>query len=192
MNIRIIISVALFALVLPGKLSGQEWQLVWSDEFDGESLDQDKWSYMIGDGSDYGIPGWGNNEGQYYLEQNASIRDSMLIITAKKELMGGKSYTSARIRTINKGDWKYCRIEFREKMPVGKGMWPAIWMLSTDNVYGGWAASGELDIVEYRGDEPKKIHGTLHFGGEWPENAYNLKSVLWLITMLINKLQTTK
>lgn len=70
MNIRIFISIVVYLLVLPGKLTGQDWQLVWSDEFEGESLDQGKWSYMIGDGSDYGIPGWGNNEGQYYLEQN--------------------------------------------------------------------------------------------------------------------------
>ncbi|MEN8229283.1 MAG: family 16 glycosylhydrolase [Bacteroidota bacterium] len=159
-------------MMLLGNLSAQDWQLVWSDEFDGESLDETKWSYQTGTGTDYGLTDWGNNEAQYYREQNVTIRDSMLVITAKKEYYEGKSYTSARIRTIDKGDWKYCRVEFRAKMPIGQGLWSAIWMLSTDNGYGGWAASGEIDILENLGNEPSTIHGTLHYGGQWPDNTH--------------------
>jgi beta-glucanase (GH16 family) len=153
--------------------TGQDWSLVWSDEFDGEALDQSKWSYMVGTGAEYGIPDWGNAELQYYKEENAVVADGMLNIIAKKEFTGGKSYTSARIRTLNKGDWEYCKIEFRAKMPVGKGLWAAFWMLPTDNLYGGWAASGEIDIMEYLGDSPNTVHGTLHFGNEYPNNKSN-------------------
>jgi beta-glucanase (GH16 family) len=160
-----------------GRLSGQQWQLVWSDEFDGTSLDESRWSYMTGDGTAYGLPsGWGNNELEYYSEQNAVVGDGILTITAKEEQMGGKQYTSARIRTLDKGDWKYCRIEFRARMPLGKGLWPAIWMLPSESIYGGWAASGEIDITEYLGNEPETVHGTLHFGGEWPANQNKGKS----------------
>ncbi|MFO7932568.1 MAG: family 16 glycosylhydrolase [Bacteroidales bacterium] len=162
---------------IAGRLSGQEYQLVWSDEFEGDSLDLSRWSYMTGDGTAYGLPsGWGNNEEQYYLEQNAVVGDSVLTIVAKKQWVGGKPYTSARIRTLDKGDWKYCRIEFRARMPLGKGLWPAIWMLPSDNAYGGWAASGEIDIMEYLGDAPRTVHGTLHFGGEYPDNEFKGKS----------------
>ena len=165
------VNLALCLLLLTLVLHGQDWQLVWSDEFDGDALDMARWSYMTGDGSEYGIPGWGNNEEQYYLEQNVVVDDTVLRIFAKQQMMGGKSYTSGRIRTIDKGDWIYCRAEFRAKMPVGKGLWAAIWMLPTDSEYGGWAASGEIDIMEYLGDDTRTVHGTLHFGGEWPENA---------------------
>ncbi|MCG8605155.1 family 16 glycosylhydrolase, partial [bacterium] len=107
---------------------------------------------------------------EFYKQENVSVENGNLIITAKQESFGGKDYTSARIRTINKGDWTYGRFEFRAKLPVGQGIWPAIWMLPTDNVYGGWAASGEIDIMEYLGHQPNIIHGTLHYGGEWPAN----------------------
>lgn len=153
-------------------LTGQEWQLVWEDEFNGTELDTSRWSYMIGDGSQYGIPGWGNNELQYYREQNVTVSEGMLHITAKQESFGGKGYTSGRIRSIHKGDWTYGRFEFRAKLPRGQGFWPAIWMLPTDEVYGGWAASGEIDIMENVGYEPSTVHGTLHFGSSWPNNQY--------------------
>jgi len=80
-------------------------------------------------------------------------------------------YTSARLRTLGKADWKYGRIEVSAKLPAGQGIWPAVWMLPTDYVYGGWAASGEIDIMEAvnlsQGDQ-MKVHGTLHYGREWP------------------------
>jgi len=84
---------------------------------------------------------------------------------------GTREYTSARLNTKNKGDWLYGRFEIRAKLPTGQGMWPAIWMLPTDNEFGGWAASGEIDIMEVIGSEPDKLHGTIHFGGSWPNNT---------------------
>jgi len=165
--------VLFFGLILSViSLDAQEWSLVWMDEFDGIELDQSKWAFQTGTGVEYGIPDWGNNEQQYYQEENAVVADGMLTITAKKEGVGGKPYTSARIRTKDKADWKYCRVEFRTKMPLGKGLWAAVWMLSSYDAYGGWAASGEIDIMEYLGHEPSKVHGTLHFGDEWPQNQH--------------------
>ena len=150
----------------------QDYQLVWSDEFNGTTLDTSKWSYQIGNGSG----GWGNNEKEYYRAENAVVDSGYLTIIAKKENYNGFSYTSSRIRTINKGDWKYGKFEMRAKMPVGKGMWPAFWMMPTDNVYGGWAASGEIDIMEYLGNDTTTVYGTLHYGGAWPNNIHTGKS----------------
>lgn len=151
----------------------QNCELVWADEFDGTSVDINKWEFMLGDGSAYGIPGWGNNEKQYYRSQNATVANGELTITAKQESYGGKSYTSARLRTRYKGDWTYGRIEMRAKLPVTQGMWPAFWMLPTNSPYGGWAAGGEIDIMESKGSIPEQIHGTIHYGGEWPDNTYS-------------------
>jgi beta-glucanase (GH16 family) len=156
---------------LASSASAQNWQLVWSDEFNGAAVDQSKWEFQLGDGTTYGIPGWGNNELQWYRQENAVIENGFLIITAKRESFAGFAYTSTRLRTRNKGDWKYGRVEMRAKLPFGKGIWPAFWMLPTDNVYGGWAASGEIDIMELVGHEPHKTHGTLHYGGQWPNNT---------------------
>jgi beta-glucanase (GH16 family) len=147
--------------------------LVWSDEFDGTAVDTNKWEFMIGDGSAYGIPGWGNNELQFYTANNATLANGALTITAREEAMGGLNYTSARLRTLNKGDWTYGRFEMRAKLPVGQGMWPAFWMLSSVPDYGGWAASGEIDIMESIGSNPEQIFGTLHYGGEFPDNVYS-------------------
>jgi beta-glucanase (GH16 family) len=152
-------------------------QLVWSDEFDGNSLNEN-WVHDIGDGCEIGNCGWGNNELQYYRQQNVTVKDGILTITAKKEAFGSKQYTSSRIKTKGKADVKYGRIEARMKMPIGKGIWPAFWMLPTDNVYGGWPKSGEIDITEYLGHETKKIHGTLHFGNDWPNNKSTTKSFI--------------
>lgn len=170
---RIYPLMGMIMMAIMGDLSAQNWQMVWSDEFDGDSLDQSKWSYMTGTGSEYGLTDWGNNELQYYLEDNVAVRDGFMTITAKVQSKGGKSYTSGRIRTIDKGDWKYGKFEFRAKMPKGKGLWAAIWMLPTDLDYGGWASSGEIDIMEFLGDQTTTVHGTLHFGGTWPNNRSN-------------------
>ncbi len=158
-------------------LFSQEYQLVWSDEFEGNKLDSSKWEYMIGDGTAYGLPsGWGNNEQQWYTDKNITIENGKLVITALKENISEKNYSSCRIRTLNKGDWTYGRFEFRAKFPIGQGIWPAIWMMPTDNEYGGWAASGEIDIVEYLGHEPNVVYGTLHYGGIWPNNTESRSS----------------
>lgn len=157
------------------------YELAWSDEFDGSTVDANKWEFQIGDGRAYGLPsGWGNNELQYYRAENAMVEGGFLSITAKVEPFENKPYTSARLRTRLKGDWTYGRFEMRAKLPTGQGLWPAFWMLPTDSVYGGWAASGEIDIMELVGREPNKVHGTLHYGRAWPDNvssgtSYSLK-----------------
>ena len=147
-------------------------ELVWADEFDGAAVDTSKWEFMIGDGSAYGIPGWGNNEQQYYTASNATVAGGALTITAREQWVGGKPYTSSRLRSLNKGDWTYGRFEMRAKLPVTQGMWPAFWMLPSNSPYGGWAAGGEIDIMESRGSEPEVIHGTIHYGDEFPGNTY--------------------
>lgn len=145
-------------------------KLVWSDEFNGTGLpDASKWGYDTAMGCPK-ICGWGNNELQYYTHKNTrNVRqeNGMLIVEAHKEKMGEAQYTSARIVTKNKGDWKYGRIEVRAKLPAGRGMWPAIWMLPTDAKYGGWPHSGEIDIMENVGYWPDSVLATVH------TNAFN-------------------
>ena len=136
------------------------WNLVWSDEFDYEGLpNPDKWSYDVG-GS-----GWGNNELQYYTNadlDNASVANGNLTITARKENIQNREYSSARLVTKNKGDFLYGRMEAKAKLASGRGTWPAIWMLPTDWVYGGWPTSGEIDIMEHVGYDPNVVHATIH------------------------------
>ena len=153
-------------------LSAQNWKLVWADEFDRDTLNTEKWSYQTGTGTEYGLDRWGNNELQYYQEENVSVNDGLMTITARRENVGGSQFTSGRIRTADMGDWTYGRFEFRAKMPEGQGLWAAIWMLPTDENYGGWAASGEIDIMEYLGQDTSTVHGTIHYGGQWPDNQY--------------------
>jgi beta-glucanase (GH16 family) len=148
-------------------------ELVWSDEFDAMELDPEAWFFERGDGSQYGIPGWGNNELQYYLEDSALLEGGLLVITARQEDVGGKQYTSARINTRDRFAFRYGRIEARIRLPGGQGLWPAFWLLPQDEFYGGWAASGEIDIMEavnLGGAGGNTVHGTIHFGGEWPDN----------------------
>lgn len=171
------------------------WSLVWEDEFEGDSIDLSKWEHEVN------CWGGGNNEAQCYTNSptNSYVADGLLHIKAINEGPGGvcgpavnqedpnypgtavcKDYSSARLRTKGKGDWKYGRMEIRAKMPsVGEGVWPAIWMLPTDTVYGGWPLSGEIDIFEsfqpgVAGPQPtggaNEIHGTLHYGYAWPLN----------------------
>lgn len=135
------------------------WTLVWNDEFSGAMVDPAKWEYEVnGDGG-------GNNELQYYTSrsQNSYVDSGKLVIEARKEDYLGKGYTSARMRTKMKGDWTYGRFDIRAKLPYGQGLWPAIWMLPTDEVYGGWPLSGEIDIMELLGQETDKVYGTIHF-----------------------------
>lgn len=141
-----------------------ESKLVWSDEFNipGEP-DTSRWNYDLGDGCP-NVCGWGNNELEYYTKdpKNVRVEDDMLIIEAHKDSLSGKAFTSTRIVSKLKGDWLYGRMEIKAKLPRGKGTWPAIWMLSTDWRYGGWPASGEIDIMEHVGHDPGVIHGTIH------------------------------
>jgi beta-glucanase (GH16 family) len=140
-------------------------RLVWSDEFEYRGLpDTTKWGYDAGDGCPNNCY-WGNNELQYYTvrrAENARVENGRLVIEARREPMGSRQYTSARLVSRGKGDWLYGRIEARAKLPSGRGTWPAIWMLPTDWAYGGWPASGEIDIMEHVGYERDSVYGTVH------------------------------
>lgn len=141
-------------------------RLVWSDEFsvDGRP-NKKKWTYDIGCG------GWGNEESQCYSKKlkNVRVENGLLIIEARRNGYGRKKYTSGRLTTRGKASWKYCRIEIRAKLPTGRGVWPAIWMLPARKKYGkrGWPDTGEIDIMENVGSSPNWIHATLH------TNTYN-------------------
>ena len=162
--------------------TAEGYTLVWSDEFNGDSLDKSKWSCQIGTGTSEGLTDWGNQELEYYTDrkENVRVENGELVITAIKEeeRVGGKMFTSARIRTMtDEGDvlfsTKYGRVEARIKLPEGEGLWPAFWMLPVDDsIYDEWASSGEIDIMEARGRLPKKVEGTIHYGQNWPNNVY--------------------
>jgi autotransporter-associated beta strand protein len=149
--------------------------LSWQDEFDGSAVESARWGFDIGTGSQFGLTGWGNNELQYYTDrpQNASVSGGMLSITARKETFGGQAYTSARLKTQGLFSQAGGRFEIRAALPTGQGFWPAIWMLPENGTYGGWAASGEIDIMEARGQQPDRVHGTIHYGGAWPNNTWS-------------------
>lgn len=144
--------------------------LVFADEFNGTTLGN-TWEPMIGDGSAYGNPGWGNNELQYYTSrpENVSVSGGLLRIIARRENYGGKQYTSARLRSKGRLDFTYGRIEARMKVVSGTGLWPAFWMLPSSTKYGGWASSGEIDIIETV-NAATNAHYTVHHGGPWPDN----------------------
>jgi beta-glucanase (GH16 family) len=157
------------------------WKLAWSDEFDGTTIDPAKWDFDHGSylmaGPNQWLAGWGNDELEFYTArpQNAYVQDGMLHIKAIRESYKGKEYTSARLKTKGKFSKAYGRFEVRAKLPTGKGLWPAIWLLPEDAKYGGWPASGEIDLMEARGQEPDKVLGTLHYGGHWPANVHTGK-----------------
>jgi beta-glucanase (GH16 family) len=144
-------------------------RVVIDDNFE-TGIDPLYWGYDLGDGSDRGIPGWGNGELQWYTEENASVADGKLIIEAQKEFMGGKAYTSARLTSYGRLSFDTGLIEIEAKLPSGQGIWPAIWMLG-DNLFDvGWPNSGEIDIVELRGSSPEDLISTAHWsdlGGNW-------------------------
>ena len=175
------------------------WRLVWSDEFNANSLDPTKWGF------DRDCWGGGNKERQCYTDrpENVQVANGLLSIIARKETVTGpalpphlaatadpsekdkqvtKEYSSARLTTKGKADWRYGRIEVRARPPKGQGTWAAVWMLPTEDHYGPWAASGEIDIMEAAnlgtkcrpcaGGVENRIHGTIHFGGVWPRNTY--------------------
>jgi len=139
-----------------------DFQCVWSDEFNYEGLpDSNKWSYDT-EGNAWQ---WGNNELQHYTanrKENAIVKDGHLHVIAHKEGGFDRSYTSARLITKGKGDWLYGRVEVKAKVTGGKGAWPAILMLPSDWEYGGWPASGEIDIMEHVGYEPDSVFFTVH------------------------------
>ena len=138
--------------------------LVMADEFntDGE-LDNSIWNYEIGTGQN----GWGNNELQYYTDrtENVNVENGYLLLTAKEENYNGSSYTSARLTTQGKLEQTYGRFEARIRLPYGKGLWPAFWLLGSDCETNIWPQCGEIDIMEYLGDNPNTIFGSVHGPG---------------------------
>ena len=153
--------------------------LIWSDEFDGTSLDPTKWEMQVGDGCDQtpSICGWGNNELQSYEQDNVAVAGGFLTIEARRQSLRGKEYTSGRIRTKGLADFQHGRLEAKIKIPFGQGMWPAFWMLPTESVYGIWPTSGEIDIMENIGREPSTVHATIHYGPAWPNNQVQGSSI---------------
>ena len=171
-----------------------EWVLVWSDEFEGgegpgfhRGLDLSIWEIQTGNGRTMGLNGWGNYEIQYYHGDNVWVEDGMLHIEARLEERGSDfeghwRHTSGRIRSVGTEgireafghgkSVKYGRIEASISLPYGEGLWPAFWMMPTYDIYGTWAASGEIDIMEARGRQPDRSTSAIHFGGQWPHNTY--------------------
>jgi len=137
------------------------YTLVWSDEFSGSTLDLNTWNQEIGNGSG----GWGNNELEYYTNspKNCFLSNGNLIIEARKEAMGGFNYSSTRMKTQNTKTFKFGRIDIRAKLPVGKGIWPALWMLGSNITSVGWPACGEMDIMELIGKYPGRVYATMHY-----------------------------
>jgi beta-glucanase (GH16 family) len=174
-----IVSVAMYSLLLVAflgckkdneqKLEQRNWQLVWSDEFNGTSgtsPDTSNWKFDIGVGPNF--DGWGNSELEYYTNRttNASIdSNGNLAITARKESFGGSSFTSSRLITKASFSQTYGRFEARIKAPWGPGIWPAFWLLGSDVDSVKWPQCGEIDIMELRGQNPNMINGTVHGPG---------------------------
>lgn len=154
------------------------WNLTWHDEFDGKTIDPANWTYDIGGG------GWGNGEAEYYTarSENARLENGLLVIEARQEKYEGSYYTSARLKTQGLQSFQYGRIEGRIRVPSGKGLWPAFWMLGSSFNGSNWPDCGEIDIMEHIGKEPDLIFGTLHGPGysgalgisKWNRQTYNI------------------
>jgi len=155
------------------KVSGRNWQLTWSDEFDGAagaSPDASKWTFDIGTGAN----GWGNQELQYYTDRTQNVAmdgNGNLVITALRENYNGSQYTSARIKTKGLFSQTYGRYEARLKTPYGQGLWPAFWLLGANVDDVSWPNCGEIDVMELRGQSPSIVNGTIHGPGYSGANA---------------------
>lgn len=140
--------------------------LIWQDEFEGPQPDPNFWTFEIGGG------GWGNNELQFYRKENTYITDGNLVIEARKENFSGRAYTSSRMITKGKFDFKYGRVDIRAALPFGQGVWPALWMLGANFSSIGWPACGEIDIMELIGHQPSTVYGTAHWSNEGQHASY--------------------
>lgn len=168
---------------MPDTKSKDRWKLIWQDDFDGDQIDTTKWDFDIGNGFfDYRthqwVSGWGNEELQYYTREpeNVFVKDSLLTIRAVKESLHGCGYSSARLKTRKRNGAElfsklYGKVSIKAKVPYGKGLWPALWMLPLDDKYGGWAASGEIDLMEIVGEKPHEVLSSIHFGSTFPERS---------------------
>jgi len=182
-SLKTLLCLGFFALILSGcgtenepEEVVDEREIIWQDEFDVDGpVDSDNWIFDIGTGEEiFGQPGWGNNEQQYYTDrpENVRVEDGMLLITAREESYEGSSYTSGKILTRGIFERTYGRFEARIQLPFGQGIWPAFWLLGDDsNGTESWPQIGEIDIMEYRGQEPTIIHGSVHGPGYSAGNA---------------------
>ncbi len=141
-------------------LSYSGYKLVWADEFDSTAINDKNWVFETGTGNG----GWGNNELQYYRDDNTTLVNGHLVITAKAQKFGNNNFTSSRLKTQGKKSFKFGRVDVRAALPKGQGLWPAIWMLGTNITSVGWPACGEIDIMELTGDQPNRVLSTVHFG----------------------------
>ncbi len=156
--------------------------LIWQDEFEGDALSSANWTHEIGNG----VGGWGNNELEYYQSSNTSVQDGYLVIKAKKESAGGFNYTSSRIITKGKQDFKFGRVDIRAILPKGQGIWPALWMLGSNisDVGIGWPKCGEIDIMELIGGTSAtagrndRIYGTVHWDNSGSYASYGGNTTL--------------
>ncbi len=156
--------IVFLGIIAPISLLASEWELIWADEFNYQGLpDASKWDYEEGFVR--------NREKQYYTRaraENARVENGMLVLECRKEAFtppnhAAVEYTAASLITRNKQSWRFGRVEVRAKLPQGKGVWPAIWMLGTNITQVGWPTCGEIDIMELVGKEPNHIYGTLHY-----------------------------
>jgi beta-glucanase (GH16 family) len=188
--ISLFMLVFLLLSLVPAMNVSAAYNLVWSDEFDGTSLNTSNWAYEVGGG------GWGNNELEYYTNRtnNVAVTGGNLVITAIKESYGGMNYTSGRIKTQGLKDFTYGKIEARMKMSTGQGIWPAFWMLGSNIPTVNWPACGEIDIMEHINNETV-VHGTIHwdyngytyYGGPSPSidvTQFHVYSVEWTTTAI--------
>lgn len=162
-------------LLLAGSVANaqvKKGKLLWEENFDGKAFNEKIWNYELGDGCP-NICGWGNNERQVYTKTNHRLEKGMLVITAKKD---GDKYTSTRITTAGKKEFKYGYMEARAKLPLGKGIWPAFWMLGSNIKQVGWPLAGEIDILEYVGKETDMVYTTLHTKANHGDNASSKKT----------------
>jgi beta-glucanase (GH16 family) len=146
------------------------YMLTWNDEFDSRAISEDNWTFEIGNNN-----GWGNHELENYTgrTQNAFVSNGNLIIEAHQESFGGFNFTSSRMISKAKKTFQYGRVDIRAKLPKGKGIWPALWMLGSNIDQVGWPACGEIDILEMLGQDPTKIYGTLHYGSSTANHQQN-------------------
>ncbi|MEQ8242489.1 glycoside hydrolase family 16 protein [Fulvivirga sp.] len=187
LSVRKLTNISFFLLITLAAISCEDdnqtvvnfEQLVVQDEFDSDGMpNSDIWNFDIGTG----INGWGNNELQYYTArpENIQVQNGFLIITAREESYRGSNYTSAKILTKGKIEQTYGRFEARMKLPWGQGMWPAFWMLGADIDVNPWPGAGEIDIMEYRGQDPSivlgSVHGPGYSGGEAVTKSYTLQN----------------
>ncbi|WFO15530.1 glycoside hydrolase family 16 protein [Cellulophaga baltica] len=156
--------------------SYEGYVLLWNDEFETATLNNKNWSFHKGNGCP-NLCGWGNDELQYYTEKNHALKDGNLVITAKKENLEGYGYTSTRIHTADKFEFKYGRVDIRAAMPSATGTWAALWLLNKEYTIqdpsAWWPNGGEIDLMEYLGEAPSELLGTAHYGRNLDNHQYN-------------------